>query len=98
MAAKGFLPGSTSHGSSRGSYCRALPRFEMSALSMEREPASGVTHLKGDAEVKMALGPDLLTILRADEITYNPDTGDIETRGQVPICNSGTVGPNGPCL
>jgi hypothetical protein len=67
-------------------------------LSMEREPASGVTHLKGDAEVKMALGPDVLTILRADEVTYNPNTGDIETRGQVTICNSGTVGPNGPCL
>jgi Lipopolysaccharide-assembly, LptC-related len=78
-----------------------LPRMnsiEMSALSMEREPASGITHLKGDAEAKMALGPDALTILRADEIIYDPNTGDIETRGQVTICTSGTIGPNGLCL
>jgi hypothetical protein len=46
----------------------------------------------------MAMGPERLTILRADEVTYNPNTGDIETRGQVTICMSGTVGPNGPCL
>ena len=72
--------------------------IEMSALSMEREPTSGITQLKGDAEVKMAMGPERLTILRADEVTYDPNTGDIETRGQVTICTSGTVGPNGPCL
>jgi hypothetical protein len=78
-----------------------LPRMnsiEMSALNMEREPASGITHLKGDAEAKMALGPDALTILRADEIIYDPSTGDIETRGHVTICTSGTIGPNGLCL
>ena len=42
--------------------------------------------------------PVIDAILRADEIIYDPNTGDIETRGQVTICTSGTIGPNGPCL
>jgi lipopolysaccharide assembly outer membrane protein LptD (OstA) len=71
---------------------------EMSALSIERDPSSGVTHLTGEVEMKMAPGTGLLTILRADEVTYNPNTGDIESRGNVTICTSGTVGPTGPCL
>jgi hypothetical protein len=65
----------------------------MSALSIEREPSSGVTHLKGAVEIKMGAGPGLMTILRADEVTYNPDTGDIDTRGNLTICTTGTTGP-----
>jgi hypothetical protein len=72
--------------------------LEMSALSMERDPSTGVTHLKGDAEMKLSAGPQFLTILRADEVAYDPNTGDIETKGDVRICTSGTIGPTGPCL
>lgn len=78
-----------------------LPRtnaVEMSALTLERDPSSGVTHLKGDVEMKLSPSPGLLTILRADEVTYDPNTGDIETRGNVTICTAGTIGPTGPCL
>jgi hypothetical protein len=71
----------------------------MSALSIERDPSSGVSHLKGDAELKMVPGPGLnQIILRADELTYDPNTGDIQTRGNVTVCTAGTLGPNGPCL
>jgi hypothetical protein len=73
--------------------------LEMSALSLERDPSNGVTNLKGNAEIKLPLGQgDNFSILRADEITYDPNTGDIETKGDVRICTSGTVGPTGPCL
>jgi len=72
--------------------------LEMSALSMERDPSNGVTHLKGDAEMKLSAGPQFLTILRADEVAYDPKTGNIETRGNVTICTGGTTGPTGPCL
>src|SRR4051812_20160666 len=72
--------------------------LEMSALNLERDPATGVTHLKGDVQMKLAPGPGLLTVLKADEVTYDPNTGDIETRGNVTICTSGTIAPTGPCL
>jgi hypothetical protein len=79
-----------------------LPRIntlEMSALSLERDPSTGVTHLKDAAEIKLPFGQgDNYTILRADEITYDPKTGDIETRGNVTVCTTGTIGPTGPCL
>jgi hypothetical protein len=78
-----------------------LPRtnaVEMSASSLERDPSTGVTHLKGDAEIKMAPGPGLTTILRADELTYDPKTGDIETRGSVRVCTTATIGMTGQCL
>jgi len=71
---------------------------EMSALSLERDPSTGVTHLKGDAEMKLAAGPQFVTILRADEVAYDPNTGDIQTRGNVTVCTTGTLGPTGPCL
>jgi hypothetical protein len=72
---------------------------EMSALSIERDPTSGVSHLKGDAELKIVPGPGLnQIILRADELTYDPNTGDIQTRGNVTVCTTGTIGPTGPCL
>jgi hypothetical protein len=70
----------------------------MSALSIERDASSGSTHLKGDAEIKMAAGPGTLTVLHADEIEYDPNNGDIQTKGSVTICTSGTFGPTGPCL
>ena len=78
-----------------------LPRtnaVEMSALTLERDPSSGVTHLKGAVEMKLSPSPGLLTVLKADEVTYDPNTGDIETRGNVTICTAGTVLPTGPCL
>ena len=75
-----------------------IAAIEMSALSMERDPSTGVTHLKGDAEMKLSAGPQFLTILRADEVAYDPNTGEIETKGNVTICTSGTLGPTGPCL
>jgi hypothetical protein len=67
---------------------------EMSALSIERDPSSGVSHLKGDAELKMVPGPGLnQIILRADELTYDPNTGDIQTRGNVTVCTTGAILP-----
>ena len=72
--------------------------IEMSALNMERDPASGLTRLNGAAEIKITYGAGPATIVRADEITYDLNTGDIEPRGAVTICMSGTLGPTGPCL
>lgn len=71
---------------------------EMSALSIDRDPSTGAAHLKGEVEMRMSPSPGLMTILRADEVTYNPTTGDIQPRGNVTICTSGTLGPTGPCL
>jgi lipopolysaccharide assembly outer membrane protein LptD (OstA) len=66
----------------------------LTALSIERETQyPSVVHLKGNVEIKSpvclpvgkkgALVCDGYTLLRADEVDFHEDTGEIEARGSV---------------
>ena len=71
--------------------------LEMSALSIEREPATGVTHLKGDVELRMLVSTYGLMMLRADEVVYDPNTGDIQPTGSIRLCSTEGFGDT-PCF
>ncbi|HEY2381137.1 MAG TPA: hypothetical protein VGK48_08130 [Terriglobia bacterium] len=64
----------------------------LSALSIERDVSSGLTHLKGGVELKIASGQQY-TILRADEVIYDPNTGDIQPMGNISLCMAGGIAP-----
>src|SRR5262245_65630958 len=51
-----------------------LPRsntIELSAATMERDVASNVMRIKGDAEIRVSLGPSSSTALRTEEALYD---------------------------
>jgi hypothetical protein len=56
---------------------RAGSSIEMSALSMDREDASEVMHLKGDAEIRFEIGSGRSAVIRTDEALYDIRTAQI---------------------
>jgi hypothetical protein len=51
--------------------------IELSALDMQRDEQS-VMYLKGDVEIKFALSPGRVAVIRTDEATYNVNTAQLE--------------------
>ena len=64
---------------------------QLSALSMTRDESSSVIRLRGEAEIKVRSVPlqypvPYLTVLRADELYFHLDTGEIiEARGDIRV-------------
>src|SRR5262245_51020825 len=56
---------------------RTTSTIEMSAQRMERDDASGVMHLMGEAEIRFQLAPRRDAVIHAEEATYNPNTAEI---------------------
>jgi len=57
--------------------------IDLSALSMEKDETS--IHLKGSAEIRFGVSPSKVMVVRADEILYDFNTAEIQTRGNVSI-------------
>lgn len=64
---------------------------QLSALSMTRDESSSVIRLTGEAEIRVRSVPlqypaPYLTVLRADELYFHLDTGEIiEARGDIRV-------------
>ncbi len=64
---------------------------QLSALNMTRDESSSIIRLRGEAEIKIRAVPlqfpvPYFTVLRADEVYFHLDTGEIvEARGDIRV-------------
>ncbi len=73
-----------------------LPRshqpIHMSAMSIERDWSTSVTHLKGNVLVYIR-GDNNYIVIRAEEASYNPNTGELIPSGNVRITQEARITP-----
>lgn len=77
-------PAATAEAQAPGAFARVLPGEEVTIKAREQARQGDIYTLRGDVEI------DFRTyVLRADEIIYNKETGDVEANGRV-VLDGGT--------